>query len=182
MGMTHRQRYSHCGRLYEWDVSNSGILGLCCCEMRVSAGAVKDPAATHSDLPSHVATRDKVGDNYELNCLNTFLLPLRIPFLRCFRPPRSLSLISTFGSSVPRSIPAPNTSTPFRMSFFFREGVFSVSSSPVPEGTKLISIPPSALNRTAEDEPAEDFGGCREASRCPNDASLSFILPADAVV
>src|SRR6267142_1594960 len=67
-------------------------------------------------------------------CLKAFLLPLLIPRLRCVRPLRSCSLNTRIsGSSPPFSMPAPNLSTPFRVSFkarFCLPGLLPTSSSP----------------------------------------------------
>ena len=87
---------------------------------------------------------------------NAFLLPLRFPFLRSVLPLLSPSLISTRLSDPLLSIPAPNDSTPLRLScvlllLLAPSGacISSWSTSlEVGEGTQLISTPPSALRLT----------------------------------
>lgn len=114
--------------------------------------------------------------------LNVFLLPLRMPFLRCVRPLRSLSDIATSGSSPPFSIPAPNSSTPF-----LRGGPFAPpcvpprssysSGAPSMDGTYVISTPPSGAKRTPPaDAGLLPFDG-PDVRRWPKVAFLSATRP-----
>ena len=75
-------------------------------------------------------------------CLKAFLLPLLIPRLRCDRPLRSCSLNTRkLGSSPPFSIPAPNLSTPLRVSF---EARFCLRCSPPTMPSSSSSSSPAA--------------------------------------
>lgn len=113
---------------------------------------------------------------YESMRRNTFLLPLRPPFLLWVLPCLSASPTFSF-SSIPRSKPAPKDSMPFLRGLLLDVSLFSLSSRELEDadGTQLISMGVSSVSACVFlpaaflAEPPADTG----ARRCPNVAALS---------